>query len=367
METVVTVNLGGVAYQLETSAHQALSAYLEAARATLTNNPDKDEIVRDLEHAIADKARAYLSGHKNVVSGAEMQMILGEMGPVSPEGEEAAPQSEAPRMGAAPRRRLYRIKDGAWISGVSTGLAAYLDIDANIVRLLWILTAIFTGGATLIVYIVLMFVIPSAHTREEWAQAHGLAFNAQEVIERAKRQYSEFEAQGGWRGEWRNIRNSFSRDEGWTGYSTPPPPAAPSKPVGYVTRIFAGLLALITGIVGAALTIAFIVTIISLATQGDILGWDVPIDAPNWMLIVIACLIFAAISAPISGMRHASYDALSGRQGQTRGRGIEGFGTIVLIALVAWLIWLFVPASHGWFGAFPASLESFWDTITMNF
>ncbi|MGE0045589.1 MAG: PspC domain-containing protein [Hyphomonadaceae bacterium] len=366
METVVTVNLNGVAYQLETSAHAALAAYLDRARVSLAANPDKDEIVRDLEQAIGDKARAYLNAHKNVLLGGEMSTILQEMGPVSEEAESAeSAQSDAPRMGASgPIRRLYRIKDGAWIDGVCSGMGAYFDIDANLIRLLWVLAAVFTGGFIIIVYIIMMFAIPSANTREEWAQAHGVAFNAQEVIERAKRQYAEFEERGGWRGEWRNIRNSFRGRDGFQGYSAPP--AQPAKPVGYVTRVFAGLLALITGIVGVALTIAFIVAILSIAAQGNLLGWPVPINAPNWLVIIILCLVFAAISLPLAGMRRASFDALSGRQGEGR-RGGDGFSTVLIIALILGLIWLFTPASHTWFGPFPSAIENVWDNLTMNF
>ena len=58
MERVVTINLNGNPYQLEEPAYDALRAYLERARATLADNPDKAEIIRDLEQAIADKCAA---------------------------------------------------------------------------------------------------------------------------------------------------------------------------------------------------------------------------------------------------------------------------------------------------------------------
>jgi hypothetical protein len=82
MERVVTINLNGNPYQLEEPAYDALRAYLSAAQAALADNPDKAEIIRDLEQAIADKCGGYLSHSKTVVSASEMTRILAEMGPV---------------------------------------------------------------------------------------------------------------------------------------------------------------------------------------------------------------------------------------------------------------------------------------------
>src|SRR5687768_3948845 len=96
MERVVTVNLNGNPYQLEEPAFDALRAYLARAEAALAANPDKAEIVRDLEQAIADKCSAYLSPSKRVVSAEEMKRILEEMGPVEGVDDEGeAPRSES--------------------------------------------------------------------------------------------------------------------------------------------------------------------------------------------------------------------------------------------------------------------------------
>ena len=56
-------------------------------------------------------------------------------------------------------RRLYRSRDDRMISGVCSGLADYMDIDPTIVRLLFVLGAIF-GLATFWAYIIMMLVVP---------------------------------------------------------------------------------------------------------------------------------------------------------------------------------------------------------------
>ena len=46
------------------------------------DNPDRAEIIADLEQAIADKCRRFLGPHKTVVTAAEVEQIIREMGPV---------------------------------------------------------------------------------------------------------------------------------------------------------------------------------------------------------------------------------------------------------------------------------------------
>src|SRR5215475_8508328 len=111
MERVVTINLNGNPYQLEEPAYDAVRAYLERAEAALGENPDKAEVVRDLEQAIADKCASYLSPVKSVIAASEMTKILEEMGPVEGEASaQGAQTSDSSASGARPKR-LYRIRD----------------------------------------------------------------------------------------------------------------------------------------------------------------------------------------------------------------------------------------------------------------
>src|SRR6266852_3551040 len=123
MQKVMSINLNGNAYQIEESGYEALVAYLEAAQRQLRDNPDRAEILADLEQAIAEKCQRFLSAHKTVVSAAEVDQIIKEMGPV--DGAEdtggasgASGQAGHARATTGAPRRLYRIADGAMIAGV---------------------------------------------------------------------------------------------------------------------------------------------------------------------------------------------------------------------------------------------------------
>jgi phage shock protein C len=57
-------------------------------------------------------------------------------------------------------KRLYKSQKNKIIAGVCGGIAEYLDVDPVLIRLIAVLF-FFTGGATLIAYIVGMIIIPS--------------------------------------------------------------------------------------------------------------------------------------------------------------------------------------------------------------
>lgn len=58
-------------------------------------------------------------------------------------------------------KRLYRVKQGAMLAGVCQGIADYFSIDATIIRLAWVVLAIFSFAfPMLVLYIACLFIIP---------------------------------------------------------------------------------------------------------------------------------------------------------------------------------------------------------------
>ena len=60
-------------------------------------------------------------------------------------------------------KRLVRNVQDKKIAGVCAGLADYLDIDATLVRGLWILFALL-GGSGILAYLILWLLMPEAGT-----------------------------------------------------------------------------------------------------------------------------------------------------------------------------------------------------------
>jgi phage shock protein C len=58
-------------------------------------------------------------------------------------------------------KKMYRSRSERMIAGVCGGMGKYLNLDATVIRLLFVLLSIFTGVVPgLILYLILMFVIP---------------------------------------------------------------------------------------------------------------------------------------------------------------------------------------------------------------
>ena len=55
---------------------------------------------------------------------------------------------------------LYRSRDDRMLAGVAGGLAELWDADPSLVRIVWALLIVLTGGIALVVYVVMAIVVP---------------------------------------------------------------------------------------------------------------------------------------------------------------------------------------------------------------
>jgi len=374
MQKVIAINLNGNAYHVEEAGYDALMAYLDTAQRQLRDNPDRDEILGDLEQAIGEKCRRFLSAHKTVVSAAEVNQIIKEMGPVDgaadttgAPGAGAAAAEPRPSAGGAPRR-LYRIPDGAMLTGICNGVAAFFNVDPTIVRVIFVVLLFATGGGFAIVYIVLSFVLPEANTSEERAAAYGLPFNAKELIDRAKKEYGEFKSRRDrnrywrrehreWKRQWRQRRRDWRWDD-WTA-----PPYAPAANVGYATRVLAGLTVPVLTVISVALFWFWLFAMFSLVARQEVLGQTLPDDVPLWLGIVILVFIYQAFAWPLHMARRSAYYALGGAY-----HGLvatfDGLFSLAFMLFALWLAFQYMPEVRDFLQHVPDVLRSFRDSIT---
>jgi phage shock protein PspC (stress-responsive transcriptional regulator) len=373
MRRVITVSLNGNAYQLDDDAYGILAAYLDESARALAGNPDKDEIVADLEQAIADKCARYLSAHKTVVRRTEIEQVIADMGPVAEETPAGTPSGtatgthpaadgkvagaaagEAAQGATAAPRRLYQISEGALVSGLCNGIAAYFSVDVTVVRVIFVALIFLTGGLALLAYLVLMCIVPYASTSEDHAAAHGLPFNARVLVERAKEKAAEFanssdwrktrdewrsewrRSRAEWRAEWRRARAEWRlhrRSARQAQVFPSPPPAHAYAP--YAAHVLSGLVLGVLGLVLALWTIGWLFAFLSLLVTGAIFGWPVPHDMPFWLAIVLLIVLYNLIAWPIKAARHAAYNPHSGYHAPW----VAAWDGLVGFAIIAALLW----------------------------
>ena len=166
MKTVIHVSLSGhqKTFQIEEEACAALQAYLERARARLRRDPDREEVLRDLEQSIGEKLGKSLRGDDRVVSRKEVEVVLDEIGTVDTgNGDAAAETTPFERL-----RRLSRIDEGKWLFGVCQGLAVHSGISVEWVRAIFVVVSVFTPGVPILIYLVLALALPSVQSRAEY-------------------------------------------------------------------------------------------------------------------------------------------------------------------------------------------------------
>jgi phage shock protein C len=56
-------------------------------------------------------------------------------------------------------RKLYRSRSQRMIAGVCGGLAEYFNVDATLIRVLFLVLAVF-GGTGLVIYVVMWLIVP---------------------------------------------------------------------------------------------------------------------------------------------------------------------------------------------------------------
>ena len=204
MKKVVNVSVGGRSFSLDEDAYARLIAYFDHFRARLDRDTQsaKEEVMADLENRIAELFDQGTGGASyRVVNLALVTKVVEQLGmpdgSKEPEsnaegqGQRTEAEDEYPKSGlgvdftyngaqGTSRRRLFRDLDNKTIGGVCAGLAAFLNVDVIVVRIV-ALMALLLWGTGFLVYLVLWIVVPVAKTPADKCMMRGLEPTAENM------------------------------------------------------------------------------------------------------------------------------------------------------------------------------------------
>ena len=103
--------------------------------------------------------------------------------------------------------RLARSESDRILGGVCGGLGAYLGVDPVIVRIAFVLLAMFNGMG-LLAYLIIWVLVPTESTAAE-THEHIVRENVQEIGQRARQLGAD--ARGDWGRQWRAGQGSSKR------------------------------------------------------------------------------------------------------------------------------------------------------------
>ncbi len=186
MKKIININLSGRVIPIEDSAYEKLQAYIESLRRYFAKEESRDEIINDIESRIAELMSERVRKGADSITDADVDDIATSMG--RPEDFEAEETMDAGAAGAktssssssssqqsqqqqfsssysektkTSRGRLYRDTGDKFIGGVCSGIAAYLNVDPAIVRILFAIVTFGGFGIGFLAYILMWMILPA--------------------------------------------------------------------------------------------------------------------------------------------------------------------------------------------------------------
>jgi phage shock protein PspC (stress-responsive transcriptional regulator) len=175
-----TVRLNRSTLEFDEAAFARLQQYLEESASLLEGDPDPQEILADLEQAVADQCVRRLPPDRRVVTLVELAPALEEIGTVQVPGASAAVHDRA---AAGASRPLQQFSEGAVISGVCLGLARYFGLNVTALRVFAVLLLLLSGGGVILVYLAMMLLMPYAPLRSDGPPLRWLPQKSRSVTE----------------------------------------------------------------------------------------------------------------------------------------------------------------------------------------
>ena len=169
MKKIININLSGRVIPIEDSAYEKLQAYIESLRRYFAHEEGRDEIINDIESRIAELLHEKIRKGTTVVTDDDIEAVISSMGRPEDFEAEAAPTGDTTQATGEPqyaytekkrKGRLYRDTSDKFIGGVCSGIAAYLNVDPAIVRILFAIITLGGFGLGFLAYILLWIILP---------------------------------------------------------------------------------------------------------------------------------------------------------------------------------------------------------------
>lgn len=191
MKKAFPVNINGKVFYIDEDAYSLLINYLDQLKSAFPL-AEGEEIVADIESRIAELFDERVNNSANVIVLADVNRVIEIMGQPSDfsgnENQDFSPENPSstdinsdssdttPEVQNQPdfKKRLYRSVDNKVLGGVLGGLATYLNWDANIMRVLFVVITIMTYFWPLsLLYLVAWMIIPPANTSRRILEMNG--------------------------------------------------------------------------------------------------------------------------------------------------------------------------------------------------
>ena len=174
MKKTLTVNLGGLVFNIDDDAFVILKKYLNTIKGYFENSEGRDEIMTDIESRIAEMLQEKMHGGKEVINASDINAVIVIMGQpedyITDDLEDEPSQNYSRQesykkqsYSSSTQKRLFRDGESNVVGGVCSGIGYYFGIDPIWIRLGFVLSVLFLGSGFLL-YLILWIIMPEART-----------------------------------------------------------------------------------------------------------------------------------------------------------------------------------------------------------
>ena len=184
MKEITRIHLAKIPYEIELDAKKNLQKYLDELRKY-----SDEEIFEDVEIRITEILAESGILKNGIISNKEVEKIRAQIGePEIFKGEDFEEEISSENFSNESEnqklpKKLYRDRQNKMIEGVLAGIAGYFDLDATIVRLVFVLLTFVSLGATVLAYVILAIIVPPARNASDILRLRGQKISANSIKE----------------------------------------------------------------------------------------------------------------------------------------------------------------------------------------
>jgi len=371
MKKAIKINLSGIIFHIDDDAYEKLKSYLDTISRHFSNKQESKEIIDDIEARIAELFQERISEETQVITLKIVNEVIDIMGnpeDIADTGEEGEQQGTFHDT-YSKSRRLYRDPENSVIGGVCGGLSAYFNVDPVIFRLLFVIF-FFAGGASILVYVILWIVLPTAETAAQKLEMRGEKVNVSNLEKKIREEYDSVKD---------NVKDGYTKAKNSDTYRKTERAASDFFDVlGKILLVFVKVILIIIGTSLVIGGIGLLIGLIALPfvgvhvfpfesynfSLGDIL---IPFTDPvsvTLLVISVTLLLLIPVAAMLYGLIKLIFNI------KTRNRGLAiGALTLWIVSLICIIgIVAFESSHYSDFGrdSFSQELDTGSDTLYIN-
>jgi len=195
MKQTTSINIGGIVLHIDDDAFQQLNEYIRRLEKHFEKDPEKTEILNDIEQRMAELLSEQLSSRERSVNVEHVKKAISIMGnPQDFDNDTMETSSAQSSDNDKKPKHFYRNPEGKIIAGVASGLGVYFNIDPVLIRIGLLILTLVGAGFPVPLYIILWIIIPEAQSRTQKMEMYGESINIDSIKKNAQAGFEDIKS-----------------------------------------------------------------------------------------------------------------------------------------------------------------------------